>query len=126
MVCWSKQTETKKKVQQNNNDNHVVLIWVTEAPKIPAYLQERNEEKEGICCPPELRVEESRKEGEDVIFGCAEDRIKQQTRQWVEKEEKNKIGQLSNVIIWQQIRLLLKYCEITKTPVEKKSQVRAL
>lgn len=39
---------------------------------LDSYLQECNEQKEGIGCPSELRVEESREEREDVIFGCAE------------------------------------------------------
>lgn len=38
-----------------------------------SYLQECNEEKEGVGCPPELRVEESREKGENVIFGRAEE-----------------------------------------------------
>lgn len=48
------------------------------------YLQECNEEKESIGCPPELRVEEPGEECEDIIFGCAEDQIKQQTSPCVE------------------------------------------
>lgn len=41
-----------------------------------SYLQECDEQEEGVGRPPELRVKESREEGEDVIFGCAVDRIK--------------------------------------------------
>lgn len=53
-----------------------------------SYLQQCNEEKEGVGCPPELWVEEPGKEGEDVIFGCAEDGIKQETRPRVEEGDK--------------------------------------
>lgn len=49
------------------------------------YLQQCNEEKEGVGCPPELRVEEPGKEGEDIVFGCAEDGTGQRTRSWVEE-----------------------------------------
>lgn len=53
-----------------------------------SYLQQCNEEKEGIGCPPELRVEEPGKEGEDIIFGCAEDRIKGGKRMEEEARQK--------------------------------------
>lgn len=57
-----------------------------------SYLQERDEEKEGIGCPPELRVEEAGKEGEDIIFGRAEDDIEQQTRPRVDEGDGRKRG----------------------------------
>lgn len=44
--------------------------------KNTSYLKECNEEEKGIGCPPELWVQESREEGEDIIFCCAEDQIK--------------------------------------------------
>lgn len=66
--------------------------------KNTSYLKECNEEEKGIGCPPELRVQESREEGEDIIFCCAEDQIKQKTRPWVEgasmdmKEREDKVN----------------------------------
>lgn len=69
----------------------VFKIRVTETAAA-SYLQERDEEKEGIGCPPELRVEEAGKEGEDIIFGRAEDDIEQQTRPRVEEGDGRKRG----------------------------------
>lgn len=68
------------------------------------YLQECNEEKESIGCPPELWVEEPGEECEDIIFGCAEDQIKQQTSPCVEeageggdKTKRNQMVSLQNM-----------------------------
>lgn len=69
----------------------VFKIRVTETAAA-SYLQERDEEKEGIGCPPELRVEEAGKEGEDIIFGRAEDDIEQQTRPRVDEGDGRKRG----------------------------------
>lgn len=69
----------------------VFKIRVTETAAA-SYLQERDEEKEGIGCPPELRVEEAGKEGEDIIFGRAEDDTEQQTRPRVEEGDGRKRG----------------------------------
>lgn len=69
----------------------VFKIRVTETAAA-SHLQERDEEKEGIGCPPELRVEEAGKEGEDIIFGRAGDGTEQQTRPRVEEGDKRKRG----------------------------------
>lgn len=69
----------------------VFKIRVTETAAA-SYLQERDEEKEGIGCPPELRVEEAGKEGEDIIFGRAEDDTEQQTRPRVDEGDRRKRG----------------------------------
>lgn len=55
-----------------------------------SYLQECNEEKEGIGCPPELWVEEPGKEGEDIIFGCAEVRNSKQGHVWTREQERGR------------------------------------
>lgn len=72
----------------------VFKIYVAETQSITAsYLQECNEEKEGIGCPPELWVEEPGKEGDDVIFGGAEGHVRQETRPhggWGSKRKRNK------------------------------------
>lgn len=37
-------------------------------PAVHPYLQERNEEEEGVGCPPELGVEEAWQKREHVVF----------------------------------------------------------
>lgn len=52
------------------------------------YLQQCNKEKECIGCPSELWVEEPGEEGEHIIFGCADDHNRQQTKAEGERQEK--------------------------------------
>lgn len=91
---WGKQTEAEK-------SNDLILICHRNSNNTTSYLQECNEEKEGVGCPPELWVEEPGEEGEDIVFGCAENRIEQQTR-WQSEErrtqERNKMVSYQNLV----------------------------
>ena len=58
----------------------------------PSYLQECDEEKEGVSCPSELGVEEARQESQNIILGRAaeekENRRMERKRRGKEKGEK--------------------------------------